>query len=772
MNYSPFLKTLGISLWSCLSLMAQYDPPIGRWNSHLPYQQGIKVAYGGDRVFFATPWSVISIDESDFSYKKLDRVEGLSDTGVETLVYDDFNDQLVIAYTNGNLDFVDRNGVTNLPTILRNNTIIGSKRINHLFSASRDRMILSMDFGIVELDPDELLFGNTIITNMRINGTAQRDGLIYAAGADGLYFADLLANRNIADFSRWDEVQLLAGEELLHILLLDGDIWLATKTEVYALNRSHELVKIYTASVGDQITQLAQAADQVAVGVQRIGLFEGDVFFIDRSGVKAIAGAGCVSINNGLAITPEGRIWYADLGGGFRYANEVNGNCSVLSVTSPYSHTSSEIAVQDGLVAVASGGVSDNYQYLFGRDGIYLRNNGQWFNFNEQTNPVVAAFDLLSPYRVFLDLKNTTLWVGSYWAGLLRYHWVDQKYTVFNKENSTLRGAIGDEARERVTGIVKDEDDNLWVTTFGASRPLHLLSAEGEWTSFDLSGQIFITSIKRDARGYFWMTIAGANPGVAVLDVGDNLRSSADDRLRIINRSNSIITSSRILSHITDRQGIVWVGTSEGPYIFDCGERVFSADCRGVQRIVEQDGIPARLLADQQINVISVDGADRKWFGTTTGVYVQSSSGDEQVFHFTTQNSPLPDNEITAMAFDDISGIMWIGTNKGIVSYNTGSTAPASTHLKDDIYAYPNPVTPDYRGDIAIRGLINNATVKITDVEGNLVRELRALGGQAVWDGLDTRSRTVGSGVYLVFSSGGEPFGAPDSFVTKIMVIR
>ena len=241
----------------------------------------------------------------------------------------------------------------------------------------------------------------------------------------------------------------------------------------------------------------------------------------------------------------------------------------------------------------------------------------------------------------------------------------------------------------------------------------------------------------------------------------------------MITSTESELTSNTVLSVVVDRDGAVWVGTNEGPVIFDCGGDVFDASrCGGVRRRVLQDSIGAFLLADQQINTMAVDGANRKWLGTRNGLFVQSPQGDDQIAHFTTDNSPIPDDIINALAYDGDQGVMWIGTDKGVITYRTETTEGSVFHRSNDVYAFPNPVEPFYTGPIAIKGLVTDANVKITDINGLLVSEMTALGGQAIWDGNDLEGRRVNSGVYLVFSADQRAFDQPDSFVTKILVLR
>jgi hypothetical protein len=69
----------------------------------------------------------------------------------------------------------------------------------------------------------------------------------------------------------------------------------------------------------------------------------------------------------------------------------------------------------------------------------------------------------------------------------------------------------------------------------------------------------------------------------------------------------------------------------------------------------------------------------------------------------------------------------------------------------DKAVTYPNPVPSGYSGTIAIRGLIEDADIRITDISGQLVYRTKALGGQAIWNGKDYTGRRPQSGVYLIF---------------------
>jgi hypothetical protein len=144
-----------------------------------------------------------------------------------------------------------------------------------------------------------------------------------------------------------------------------------------------------------------------------------------------------------------------------------------------------------------------------------------------------------------------------------------------------------------------------------------------------------------------------------------------------------------------------------------------------------------------------------------------SEDGQTELLHFTEANSPLLSDNITTITIDQESGEVFFGTSKGIVSYmgeaNTGADEMG------DVYAYPNPVSHDYTGPIAITGLVKNADVKITDIRGQVVYKTTALGGRAIWDGNNFQGERAATGVYMVFISNED---GTQKAVTKILLIN
>jgi hypothetical protein len=313
-------------------------------------------------------------------------------------------------------------------------------------------------------------------------------------------------------------------------------------------------------------------------------------------------------------------------------------------------------------------------------------------------------------------------------------------------------------------------DKSLWIADFLAGKALVSYSNDKVWRSYKLNEiSTEVIDVKVDNNGYKWI-IPRESTGVLVFDEQDP-NNPNDDRSILLNNSNTNMVSNRVNTVEVDLEGDVWVGTDQGAIVFECGSSIFEGTCKGSRRKVDQDGIIAYLLETESVISIGIDGANRKWFGTRNGLYVQSSNGEEQVLSFNTKNSPLMGNVIYDVVPDQKTGDVWIGTEGGIQVYRSDAVA-ARNVFSSSIYAFPNPVNANYSGPIAITGLSRDARVKITDISGRLVYETIANGGQAIWDGKDYLGRKAASGIYLVFANSTRDLDASEGIVTQILITR
>jgi len=97
-----------------------------------------------------------------------------------------------------------------------------------------------------------------------------------------------------------------------------------------------------------------------------------------------------------------------------------------------------------------------------------------------------------------------------------------------------------------------------------------------------------------------------------------------------------------------------------------------------------------------------------------------------------------------------------------------GIATDANENL-NNVYVYPNPVRPEYIGTVKISGLTDKATIKISDIEGNLVYETISEGGTIEWDTTAFGKYKVASGVYMIFISAKD---GVETKVKKVMIVR
>ena len=164
-----------------------------------------------------------------------------------------------------------------------------------------------------------------------------------------------------------------------------------------------------------------------------------------------------------------------------------------------------------------------------------------------------------------------------------------------------------------------------------------------------------------------------------------------------------------------------------------------------------------------------VDGANRKWIGTYgSGLYLVSPDGTEILEHFTAEESPLLSNTINSLAINPATGEVMIGTDVGLCAYQSHVTVPASALEKSSVKVYPNPVRPEYSGNIILGGLTADADVKVVSTGGQTVAGGSSVGGTFVWDGCDLYGQRVASGVYYFMVSTAR---ADRGIVAKVIVL-
>jgi ligand-binding sensor domain-containing protein len=775
MNIKSTLTLLVFSFLLLSKTTAQKDLKIGEWQSYLPYQAGVYVTQSNAHVYWATGLSILKMSKADFSIERLDKSNSLSEVGTNLIRYNKDNNNLLIVYKTNAIDLIKPDGnVVLLNDIKDNLNIIGEKTINNVFF-SRDTAYLACSFGVVKLNMKRNEFISTTFTKLKVTGITVLNNQIYAATEGGIYTILNDSKNNISDFKQWKKLGVNEGFPAQYHasnvcnfnnkLYLDFNDTLCVFQNNRPLSIRHEKdynVKFLSAEGANLIVGLA------------CGLFcDSKSFLLDKSDKITFFNNNCNDRITSAEEDSNGAIWFGDEYSGFRFAGKGSSTCGVAIFNSIEFSTSSEIVTTDSTVYVAAGG-TNGVAGLFNPLGFAKYKEGKWRTYNRGTDKVFVDNSIdVDFFRIALHPNQKKYYVGTLSGGIVEVE-NDNVTKIYNEKNSALRGDLSSPLNERVGGMAFDKSGNLWVSNSGAAEPIVVLKPDGKWLSMGSvpvgSNRTFQVVI--DSSNNKWFAAGGS--GILVFNEGKTVDDQGDDKLRFLDNGTlpKELQSARINCMAVDIDGRVWVGTTNGVAYYECGNDPFNTKCVGRLVVSGLGGIGEYLLREKGVNTIAIDGANRKWFGTTSGIFVQSPDGREEVLKFNTENSPLLSNNVTAIDIRQSTGEVFIGTDKGLMSYRSDAIRGNEFNKESEAYAYPNPVRPDYTGPIAIKGLARDANVKITDVNGNIVFETKALGGQAIWQGNDFNGRRVASGVYLVFATNTINSEADDAIVTKILFIN
>lgn len=792
-----YLLTIVALGWISGGVFSQNALPIGSWRSHLPYKSGNSVTQSEREIFYATPFSIMVLDKEELSTRFITSIEGLSNTGIRTIKYNRGSHILIIVYNNSVIDLYDNEtgDVITLNQIKNFLNIPGDKTINDLFVLNDSTVYLAASYGISALNvlSDEFTF--TTFMNTNVNSVAQFNGFLYAATDEGIY--RIAADDNLREnFERWEYLDMEEGfpaDYSSHAFtIFDGRLFLDINNEIRYLDEQGIPAPFFQEEVGGlELIYLSSEGVHLLAGYRcDSGNCGGPkAYFFRPDGTGDRLAPGCVGYPSYALEDQRGWIWFGDVFRFFRRTYSIGDQtCVQWDINSPYSELNWDMEIQDRKLWVAAGAVDQTLSNRFIDHGFYSFSEGQWTIYNRWTReemrgenkdpstPEGRGDDLFDILSVAIHPQNGTVYAGSFFEGIMEVNAEDQM-TLYNEKNTPLQTADPTSGTVRIGGLTFDEEGTLWVTNHSAQNGRSILSldSEGNWKSYSrVCNQTILFDIEVDIFGNKWAVIGDSQAGVLVFNENDP-EDDSDDQCRTISANNSNLPTNTVNCLAPDLEGNVWVGTNDGVVIFECGSIVFDSElCTGTLKVVERDGNTAYLLETENVKAIAIDGANRKWVGTSNGLFLLSPDGEEELAYFTTNNSPLFDNEIQSLAIDQQTGEVFIGTAKGIISYQSDAVAANRFH-DSNILVYPNPVRPEYQGPIAIKGLARDAVVKITDINGKLVYETNALGGQAIWDGRDYNGRRANTGVYLVFSSSNPfnvGFGNPDSAVAKILFIN
>ena len=766
------------------------------WQAHFSYNDIVDVVSGTNKIYAAAQNAVFEYDTLTEEIKTITTVEGLSGEQITTILYSEEFQYLVVGYETGLIEVYSEtdNSVLSVVDILEKENITpDNKSINHFYEYD-GLVYISTDYGISVYDLARLEFGDTYYiggggSQIIVNQVTILNDEIFAAcsSGNGLKKADL-NNPNLIDFSQW---QTVIGGNFLKINTVDNlayairanraffEITNTSFTQLFVLpftpldtevndnnliissintvqvyNEAAQLIETYSNNddFDTRFTSAAQVNDEIYIGTEKFGVLK-------------------TSNEAGLIYT------------------EVKPNGPLMNEIFKLNAESEVVWASFGDYTTAFDPAPQRARGLS-----YLKDE-VWHNI-----PFDSVFGARNLSQISVNPFNPNqVFVSSFQNGILEIN--DFQPTIlYNQENSGLESLVVPNAPQvisvRVSASTFDDEGVLWTMTARAPNPLKSYDPNsGSWQGFDFSsiiedellGEFGFFDIAIDNNGTKW--IGGYSNGLYAYN--ENLANP----LKNLTSEEQNLPFPRVTALEIDNRNQLWIGTFSGLRVLFNTSGFFDDPNPTLNSIIIlEDGIAQELLESQTITDIEADGSNNKWIGTVdSGVFYFSPDGQNTIYHFTKDNSPLPSNSVTDISLDPNNGIVYIATIKGMLSFRAGGSKPEET--LEDAFVYPNPVRPEYNvlgfndlndinKGIKISGLTENVNIKITDIEGNLVAEAQSNinlrsssanynfaidGGTAVWNGKNLGNSIVRTGVYLIMISDLDSF---ETKVLKVLIVR
>lgn len=692
------------------------DIPIGTWRTHFSYLGAQHVVATENKIFCSSDVGFFSYEPSSGIRRKLSKLNGFSDVGISSLQYG--SNALIVGYGSGYIDIVTEDGISVIndlveSTLNREKTIFDIDLKNERAYLGTGLGVIVIDISMATVEENYFKIGEN---GAEVNAyeVVLLNNQIFIKTEEGVQSGEL--SLNLLDFNNW--VRFPGTNAFSNLVTVEEVLYASSDGVLYKFNEGS----------WSQVTQLPRLAyrlfkleNQLAtISSDSLLILHDDQFGFDRTLPN-------ITEVNGLAVL-DGRHFLADNEKGL-----VNDLGTFLSPDGPASDQFSRIKVIDNVCYGFHA--PDPFTY----DGTQLSKGFSVFHKGSWSIDTLVNFPNVSD----VDRIGGLYYFGSIGKGL---------FDVSNNEIITDLPQSSPEPDTMITSVASF-DSEIWVSSFRGETALVKIVPNGSPRSYSagfLAGNE-IESIDVSILGTLWLK---NDDRVLLLDPFQNLT----DQITIADGIPSSTINDIGLSVMDD----AWVVTSRGPATF-----FGSSFIVGNVDVILPSFENRFLFEDENLNAIITDGGNRVWFGSDRGLWIFDENTSELIARFTIENSPLPSNKILSMAYNGENGEVFIETEKGLVSYRSASSLGSFSH--QEVKVYPNPVRPGFLGFVGIEGLASNANVKITDVRGNLVKEVDANGGTASWDLTNLQGTSVSSGIYYFFSSTSD---GEETYVGKLAVIR
>lgn len=776
----------------CLFVLYQqgYSQAIGSWEALLSYYKTIKVAEGNNHVYAVAKGSQNNSkdDEKDggalFSYGKEDnsikfynRQDGISDQQITLIRYNAEINTLLIVYSNGNLDLLDDKGFYNIPHLL-NSSSIKVKTINDIYFY-KEYAYLSGNFGIMVVNLKKKEITDTYKLNKTILSSCIKSNELYAVTDKGLIIKGILSD-NLLDINNWKThpVDISINDTVRQIALFQNALCFRLKDKGVYYQKEDATV--------NTIIEDATINNMKVENDKLIPFSTNKAYICSSLTSKEIVNTG--TINDISSLKDKNTYWIAAGKESLKGIKKENNQYGVIfsdTITAnkgPKRNLCAFMTVNNNTLYVLGGDRWSDRLWNYGTLMQYNNKTNKWLNIDEN-KVIIKANEAFSDLTcIAIDPKDNKHYFVSTWGeGIFEFK--DNEFVKrYYEKNSPLSG---NKNYIRVEGVCFDKDNNLWMTQSNSLKGgIKVMKPDETWLSFgtELNGIGLIDKVLITSKDKIWVNVPRTGDsekevGIYVLDYNKTLDDPSDDTDRYYTTFTNIADKKNIPTNsfycmAEDKSGSIFIGTGNG--IIICPQSSVNNAPKSesilASRIVRtaEDGTLGYFLDGEQINAIAVDGGNRKWIGTeSSGLFLVNEDASETIENFTTDNSPILSNTIKSLTIDPVSGKVYIGTDKGIISYQGDATEGSESY--SDVYAFPNPVRPEYDDHVTIAGLMEDSNVKITDLNGNILYQGKSNGGQLTWNCRNRSGNRVATGVYLVFAATPE---SKESVVTKIMIVK
>ncbi len=739
------------------------------WKGYYSYQETKVVEKDDQNIYVATDNSVFAYNEYSKETEIFNTVSGLKINGISTLAYAKDYKKLVVGSTNGKVAVIDlaADKIYHLNDIFsKTNIPDNQKKINKIVIHA-GFAYLATGYGITTVRLNDNHFGDTYYVAVggemaNVKAVAVYDNKLYASVEnEGLKKAFI--NSNLIDYNNWQ--------------VIDFSNWIELTAFANKLIGVKDDFSLNTISTSNQIDTVGD----VWGGFLKFSI-AGDVL-IEVTEEAARLRATDLSVYNELvySFNEKGGISDATFSNGNYYlASNKNGGLmvplenkeqiNVISPSGPLSNNISSAVVNNKDLWLTFGGYGidmDPYKPNgLTKYGISSYKNMQsWQHIsNQELNGLQSTVNIS-----FNPQKSNFAYISTFNDGLGVLDISQKQLTVYDDSNTSVFTPIIP-TDLRIYGVSFDRNGTGWMTNTAGTDPV-LISIDKN-NQFNSYTSPILKSNKPNDDAYFAPIIdknstkwfASRLSGVFAFNETKSSKAMKIDA----GATTGSLPNISVRSIALDYKNELWIGTAKGLRIIkNVDQFLTNAQLNTTNIIIEEEGKAQELFYEQDILNITVDGSNNKWVSVAeSGVFLISDKY-ETLYKFTTANSPLPSNDVTAVTINGSTGEVFFVTREGMVSLKNFATTPADN--LDEIKVYPNPVKPGFTGDVKISGLVSEATVKITDIAGNLVHETKSLGGTVTWNTLSFSGNKVPSGVYMIFITSQD--GSLDA-VKKVMIIR